>query len=72
MSLIFLYFCEIAVMIPYYAQTEKQQHRINMNKQQYSSPYSKVVKVIIPAGLCQGSPLDSYLGNDLGDDFEEE
>ena len=43
-----------------------------MNKQQYSSPYSKVVKVIIPVGLCQGSPLDAYMGNDLGDDFGSE
>ena len=43
-----------------------------MNKQQYSSPYSKLVKVTIPVRLCQGSPIDPYTGHDLGDDFESE
>ncbi len=43
-----------------------------MNKQQYSSPVSKAVQMIIPVTLCQGSPIDPYKGNDLGDDFEEE
>ena len=43
-----------------------------MNKQQYSSPVSKAVKMIIPVSLCQGSPIDPYTGNNLGDDFEEE
>ena len=43
-----------------------------MNKQQYSSPASKAVQMIIPVTLCQGSPIDPYTGHDLGDDFEEE
>ncbi len=47
-------------------------NNINMNKQQYSSPVSKAVQMIIPVTLCQGSPIDPYTGHDLGDDFEEE
>ena len=42
-----------------------------MNKLQYSSPVSKAVKMIVPVKLCQGSPIDPYTGNSLGDDFEE-
>ena len=53
-------------------QLIRKYYTINMNKQQYSSPVSKAVQMIVPVTLCQGSPIDPYTGHDLGDDFEEE